>query len=183
MSVIRIAVAVCALFICVGAIQRVRADGLAGAFPKWMNGALAHAVLQPGGFENYLSRSLEGYEIDRYIGDHDLRVVLQPFDNGADFYQAAYNDGRNGHWMFPWHTLPKDSSEFEQFIRNNNIRYFVYRRSLPPLNAERLGEGSNNPRHAEMAYELMDYLLPGSRLILTDHFGCELREITPEKLK
>jgi hypothetical protein len=183
MSVIRIAVAVWALFICVGAIQRVRADGLAGVFPRWMNGALAHSVLQPGGFDNYLSRSLEGYKIYRYIGDHDLRVVLQPFDNGADFYQAAFNDGKNGHWMFPYYTLPKDTSGFDSFIRNNNIRYFVYRKSLPPLNAERLGEGSGNPRHAEIAYELMGYLLPSSRLLLTDHFGWELREIGPDKLQ
>jgi hypothetical protein len=182
-SAIRIGVAIWALYICEAAIHRVKVYGMYTAFPRWMNGDLAQSVLQPGGLGGYLSRSLEGYEIYRYIGDHDLRMVLQPFDNGADFYQAAYNEGRKGHWMFPWHSLPKDSSEFSAFIRNNNIHYFVYRKSLPPLNVERLGEGSNNPRHAEIAYELMSYLLPGSRLLLTDHFGWELREIAPEKLK
>jgi hypothetical protein len=51
------------------------------------------------------------------------------------------------------------------------------------LIAERLGEGSNNPKHAEMAYDLMRYILPGSRLILTDPFGSELREIAADRLK
>jgi hypothetical protein len=181
-SAIRIAVGIWALFIGVGAIQRVRADGLSGVFPKWMNGALAHAVLQPGGLDSLLSRALEGYEIYRYIGDHDLRMVLQPFDNGAGFYQAAYNGGRSGEWMFPWYGLPKEAAEFDQFIRSNQIRNFVYRKSLLPLQVERLGEGSGNPRHAQIAYELMGYLLPGSSLLLTDPFGWELREIAPEKL-
>jgi hypothetical protein len=182
-SVVRFAVAIWAIFIGIVAVNRVRVDGISAAFPRWMNHDLAHAILQPGGLEGYLSRSLEGYEIYRYIGDHDLRMVLQPFDNGANFYQAAFNDGRNGEWILSWRSLPKDASEFDQFIRSNNIRYFVYRKSLPPLNAERLGEGSGNPRHVEIAYQLMDYLLPGSRLLLTDQFGSELREIAPEKLK
>jgi hypothetical protein len=51
------------------------------------------------------------------------------------------------------------------------------------LIAERLGQGANNPRHTEIADELTGYLLPGSRLILTDRFGWELREISPDKLK
>ena len=80
-------------------------------------------------------------------------------------------------------TLPHSPAEYDQFLHGNKIRYFVYRSSLAPLNAERLGEGSNNPRHAEMAYDLMRYLLPGSRLILTDSFGWELREIAADKLE
>ena len=183
MSMIRIAVAVWALYIGVYAVRRVQVFGMAAAFPRWLNGELAGSVLQPNGLEGFLFRSIEGYEIYRYIGEHDLRVVLQPFDNGAGFYQAAFNGGKNGDWILPYYRLPKDSAEFDTFIRNNNVRYFVFRKSLPPLNAERLGEGSGNPRHAEIAYELMGYLLPGSRLLLTDHLGWELREIAPEKLK
>jgi hypothetical protein len=34
-----------------------------------------------------------------------------------------------------------------------------------------------------MTYDLMRYLLPGSRLILADSFGWELREMSPDKLK
>jgi hypothetical protein len=182
-SVLRIVVAGCALYIAADAVDRLKTNGRPALFPRWMNGGLAAAVLKPGGLDDYLSRSLEGYEIYRYIGDHDLRMVLQPFDNGAGFYQAAYNGGRDGEWMFPWYKLPKAASEFDQFLRSNQIRYFVYRKSLQPLQVERFGEGSGNPRHAEIAYELMRYLLPDSRLILTDHFGWELREIAPEKLK
>jgi hypothetical protein len=182
-SVARIVVAVWALIICIGTVKMVRANGLAYAFPSWMSRDLARAVRDPGGFNAYLFKTLEGYEIYRYVGEHNLRMVLQPFDNGAGYYQAAFNDGKQGEWLFPWHRLPRSPPEYDGFLHSNNIRYFVYRPSLHPINVERLGDGSNNPRHAEMAYELMRYLLPGSRLILTDSFGWELREIAPDKLK
>jgi hypothetical protein len=82
-----------------------------------------------------------------------------------------------------WSDLPAKPADFDAFLRNNKIRYFVNRPSLLPLQAERLGEGSNNPRHAEMAYDLVRYLLPDSRLLLTDSFGWELREISADRLK
>jgi hypothetical protein len=178
----RIGIAVWALVICTETVQTVRANGLAYAFPSWMSRDLARAARQPGGLNAYLVKNLEGYEIYRYIGDHDLRQVLQPFDNGAGYYQVAFNDGKNGDWLVPWYMLPTNPSEYEDFLRSKNVRYFVYR-TLQPLHVERLGQGSNNPRHAEMAYELMRYIMPGSKLILTDPFGWELREIAPDKLK
>jgi hypothetical protein len=182
-AVARIAVAIWALVICKDAIRGVKANGVSNAFPSWLNRDLARAVVQPDGFQAYLLRSQEGYQIYRYIGDHDLRKVLQPLDNGAGVYQTAYNDGRNGDWLIPWHSLPAKPADFDDYLSRNKIRYFVYRPALLPLNAERLGQGSNNPRHAEMAYDLMRYLLPGSRLILTDSFGWELREISADRLK
>jgi hypothetical protein len=148
-----------------------------------MSRDLARAALQPGGLEAYLLRMREGYEIYSYISRHDLRMVLQPLDNGADFYAAAYNDGKDGDWLVPWYALPTRPAEFDEYLRNNKVRYFVYRASLHPLNVERLGQGANNPRHVEMAYDLFRYLLPGSRLLLTDSFGWELREISADRLK
>jgi hypothetical protein len=182
-SIARIAVAIWAVVICVSTARSILVNGPATAFPSWLNRDLARTFLQPGGFQAYLLRTQEGYQIYRYIGDHDLRMVLQPFDNGAGLYQVAYNDGRDGDWLHRWSDLPATPADFDAFLRNNKIRYFVHRPSLLPLQAERLGEGSNNPRHAEMAYDLMRYLLPGSRLLLTDSFGWELREISADKLK
>lgn len=182
-SIARIAVSILAIVICVSTARAVLVNGFAYAFPSWMNRELARAVLQPDGLRGYLVRFHEGYEIYRYIGDHDLRKVLQPFDNGAGYYQVAYNGGKNGDWLHRWSDLPADPADFDTFLSNNKIRYFVHRPSLSPLQVERLGEGSSNPRHAEMAYDLVRYLLPGSRLLLTDSFGWELREISADKLK
>jgi len=180
---VQLAVAVAAIAIGYDATQRVMANGITSAFPTWLNKDLVRAVRQPGGLNAYLNKAREGYQIYRYVGDHNLRVVLQPFDNGADFYQVAYNDGKKGNWLFPWHTLPRSPAEYDEFIQKNNIRYFVYRPTLAPLNVERLGEGSGNPKHAEMSYDLEKYLMPGSRVILTDPFGWELREISADRLK
>jgi hypothetical protein len=182
-AIARIAAAALALVICGAVARGVAANGLSYAFPSWLNRDLARAVLQPAGLQAYLLKTQEGYEIYRYIGDHDLRKVLQPFDNGAGHYQVAYNGGKNGDWLHRWSDLPATPADFVAFLRNNKIRYFVHSPSLPPLQAERLGQGSNNPRHAEMAYDLMRYLLPGSRLLLTDSFGWELREISADRLK
>jgi hypothetical protein len=170
--------AVLALYIAAVAIQRVSNVGMHAAFPKWLPEYLAVATLQPGGLDEYLPRNIEGYQIYRYIGAHDLKVVLQPFDVGATFYPSAYNGGRKGDWILPWSVLPKDPSEYDQFIQARGIRYFVYCPSMTPLLAHRLDVGGNNPRHVEMAYHFMHYLLPKSRPILTDAFGWELRQIT-----
>jgi len=181
--VARIAVSLWALVIFKDTLHQVRANGVSFAFPPWMNRELARASLQPGGLQAYLTRNLQGYEIYRYIGDHDLRTVLHPFDNGSYFYEIAYNDGKNGDWMVPWRKLPANADEFDGYLRDGKVRYFVHYPSVPPLIAERLNEGANNPRHTQIASQLIGYLMPGSRLILTDRFGWELREISPDKLK
>jgi hypothetical protein len=181
--VARIAIAIWAVLIGVGAIQRVGADGVRSAFPLWMNRDLARAAVEPNGLQTYLVNTRPGYEIYRHIGEHDLRMVLQPFDNGAGLYQVVYNDGKPGDRLSPWYLLPHSPSEYDEFLHRNAIRYFVYCPTLPSLTVERMGNGSQNPRHAEMTYDLMRYLLPGSRLILADSFGWELREMSPDKLK
>jgi hypothetical protein len=181
--VARIAVSIWALVLGREALAQVRADGASYAFPPWMNRELARASLQPGGLQAYLTKNLQGYEIYRYIGEHDLRMVLQPYDNGSYYYQIAYNGGKSGDRMIPWHTLPAKSDEFDDYVRSRGIRYFVTYPAMPPLIAERLDQGAGNPRHTQIANELTAYLMPGSRLILTDRFGWELREISPDKLK
>jgi hypothetical protein len=175
----RIVVAIWAIVIGASALQRVSANGISGAYPPWLNRDLARSAVQPGGLDAYLVRTRPGYEIYRYIGDHDLRMVLQPFDN-AGFFQIAYNGGKNGNWLFPWYVLPAKPDEFDAYLRNNGIRYFVYCPTMDPSQVQLLGNGSYNPRHAEIVYDLMRYILPGSRLILTDSFGWELREMSAD---
>jgi hypothetical protein len=177
-AVARIVVAAWAIEISGNAMLRIGAEGISGAFPSWLNRDLARSAVEPGGLEAYLVRSRPGYEIYRYIGVHDLRMVLQPFDNGAGFFQAAYNDGKGGNWLVPWYSLPATRDEFDVFLHDNRIRYFVYCPAMDPAQMQILSNGSYNPRYAETVYELMRYILPGSRLILADSFGWELRELT-----
>jgi len=167
-----------ALYVAAVALHRVSTVGMQAAFPKWLPEYLAVATLQPNGLDESLSRNIGGYQIYRYIGEHDLKIVLQPFDIGASFYPSAYTGGRQGEWILPWSELPKDPSDYDRFIQARGLRYFVYCPSITPLLAHRLDGGGDNPRHVEMAYQFMRYLLPKSRLILTDAFGWELREIT-----
>jgi hypothetical protein len=182
-AAVRIAIAGWALIIGTAAIQRLTAEGPHAAFPRWLNHNLARAVLQPDGLDGYLANSLMGYKVYRYIGEHDLKMVFQPLDVGGYFFPAAYNGGKKGEWMVnPWFKLPQDPSQYSRFIQTNAMRYFVYTPSISPSLAQRLDEASNNPRYVESAYEFMRYLLPGSRLILTDPHGWELREIGPDKL-
>jgi len=120
----------------------------------------------------FLSKTREGFEIYRYIGDHDLKMVWQPFDNGAWFYQSAYND-RTGHWILPWHVMPGSEAEFGKFLRDKNIRYVVFR-EVQDYTAERLGY-----KHVEYSYQLIRPLIAKSRRLLVDPFGWELYEIDP----
>jgi hypothetical protein len=177
LAVARGAGAALALYIAAVAIHRVSIVGMHAAFPKWLPEYLAVATLQPGGLDAQLPKNIEGYQVYRYIGEHDLKMVLQPFDVGATYYPSAYNGGRQGEWILPWSELPKDPSEYDQFLQARNVRYFIYSPSITPLLAHRLNVGGNNPRHVETAYQFMHYLLPKSRPILTDSFGWELRQI------
>jgi hypothetical protein len=180
-DIARVAVSAWAVWICFSFVDRVRANGLVDARPPWLSREMTGAFWEPGGLDAYMKRTREGYEIYRYIGQHDLHTVLQPFDNGAGFYQAAYNGGKDGNWILPWYRLPTKESEFDQFLRDNSIKYFVYVPSLPAVQIERLASGSNDPKHTEMAYALMRYMIPNSHLIMTDPFGWELRELDGAK--
>lgn len=159
------------LYLCIPTVRHVRTDGLAGFLPNWANRQEGKAVLS-GELDTYLAKTRRGFEIYRFIGDHDLRSVMQPFDNGAWFYQSAYNGGRNGNWILPWYRLPQGREDFDNFLRSNNVRYFVYQASLEPLEIERLG-----PERVKIAYDLFRELLPRSQRILVDPFGWELYAI------
>jgi hypothetical protein len=174
--VARGAMAALALYIGAVAFHRVSTLGIYAAFPKWLPENLAFATLQPNGLDEYLPNNFGGYQIYGYIVEHDLKFVLQPLD--VVWYPSASNGRRKEEWMLPWTDLPKDSSEYDQFVQTKNIRYFVYVPSITPVLAYRLDGAGNKPRHVARAYQFMHYLMPKSRPILTDRFGWELRQIT-----
>jgi hypothetical protein len=176
LAVARRAVAALALYVGAVALHRVSTPGIHAAFPKWLPENLACATLQPNGLDEYLPNNFGGYQIFRYIVEHDLKFVLQPLD--VVWYASAANGRRKEEWMLPWTDLPKDSSEYDQLVQTRNMRYFVYVPSITPALAYRLDAADSNPRHVERAYQFMHYLMPKSRPILTDRLGWELRQIT-----
>jgi hypothetical protein len=171
-TAMRAALAGLALYPCISAARQLRQDGLAALMPPWADRQLGEASLEPGGIEAYLARTRKGYQLYRFIADKNLRTVFQPFDNGAIFYQAAYNGGHNGGWILPYWMVPTGPEDFDNFLRSNEIKYVVYRTSLAPIEVERLG-----PERMNMAYALLQTVLPTSRRILVDPFGWELYAI------
>jgi hypothetical protein len=159
------------LYLCWTTIERAREEGWTEFVPYWTTKATAKAMFGPEGMDAFLSKNYRGYQIYRFIGEHDLKMVFQPFDNGAWAYQSAYNGGRNGDWMILWTELPKGSDDLDAFVRRKNVRYFVYR-TLEPGEMEYFGSN-----HVKRAYALFEYLLPKSRRLLVDPFGWELYAI------
>jgi hypothetical protein len=166
---IHLGTAAVALYFAIAMMKPTLQYGWAGLLPKWAHRDVGKAVLA-GELDLYLEKNLKGFQIYRFIGTHDLRTVLAPFDNGVGFFQTVYNNGRDGQWILPWYRLPRRESEFDEFVKTNNINYFVYRASLDPIEAERLDEAAGD-RHVATAYELLSHLLPISHPILTDQFG------------
>jgi hypothetical protein len=165
-------VAALVLYFGVSTLIHVSLQGWAGFLPGWANKPQDQAVLEPGGLEAYLSRTRRGYQIYRFIAANDLKMVVQPFDIGAYYYQTAYNEGRSGSWLLPWYQLPRGPDEYDEFLRSNAVKYFIYRPSLEPLEVDLL-----RAERVRLAYELLRQLLPRSRRILIDPFGWELYAI------
>jgi hypothetical protein len=155
-----------------GLAARTVRHGTARIIPSSVDGDLVRVALGRLSIDDYLATRREGYAIYRYIAAHDLRVVFQPFDNGAVDYAPAYNGGRDGKWILPWRTLPADGETIEQFLSRNYIGYFIYRPSLKDVEIDRFGQD-----HVDRGKRVFAALLPRSRLLLTDSFGWSLYEI------
>ena len=120
--------------------------------------------------DKYMESHREAYFMYRYIAEHDLRTVFQPFDTANTLLSTAYNDGRDGGWQLPRYVLPAQGSDIDAFIRDNHIGYFI----LPPdagsaFLAERIGEDK-----IVLANSVIAHMMPRSSLILTDRFGWKL---------
>ncbi|MBX4904769.1 hypothetical protein HJA83_26020 [Rhizobium bangladeshense] len=120
--------------------------------------------------DKYMESHREAYFMYRYIADHDLRTVFQPFDTANTLLSAAYNGGRDGGWQLPRYVLPAPGTDIDAFIKANQIAYFI----IPPdagsaFLAERIGEDK-----IAMANSVIARMMPRSSLILTDRFGWKL---------
>jgi hypothetical protein len=140
--------------------------------PASFKGGVVDIMLGRSSVADYLATRREGYAIYRRIAEQDLRVVWQPFDNGAIENAAAYNGGRDGHWLLHYRVLPADAASLDAFLRQHDIRYFVYRPNLSATEIDRLGQA-----HVDRAHAAMRTLLPRSRRLLSDPFGWELYAI------
>ncbi|MDV4155343.1 MULTISPECIES: ArnT family glycosyltransferase [Rhizobium] len=120
--------------------------------------------------DEYLESHRKAYFMYRYIADHDLRTVFQPFHNSNTLLSTAYNDGRDGGWQLPRYVLPAPGSDIDVFIRDNHIGYFIVTPDAgSAFLAERLGEDK-----MVMAHSVVAHMMPRSSVILTDRFGWKL---------
>ncbi len=155
-----------------GLATRIIGHGTAGIVPRSIDGDLVRVAVGQLSIDDYLATRREGYAVYRYIAEHDLRVVFQPFDNCAVDCATAYNGGRDGKWILPYRNLPSDGESIEQFLSEHGIRYFIYRTSLKDIEIDRFGQS-----HVDRSNRVFEALLPRSRLLLTDSFQWSLYEI------
>jgi hypothetical protein len=157
-----------ALFFAIISVRAYR-HGTAGVIPGWIEIDAMHASFTPGGVDAYLSARREGYELYRYIARNDLRMVLQPFDNGARLYAAAYAGGRDGGWILSHVDLPSASETVDEFVRRRGVRYFIFKKDLRDVEIDRYGLS-----HVNRSRSVFDALLPHSTKIMEDRFGWSL---------
>jgi dolichyl-phosphate-mannose-protein mannosyltransferase len=161
-----------AALLTIGVAARVILHGTTGILPSTIDRDLVRVAFGQSSIDDYLATRREGYTLYRYIATHDLRVVFQPFDNGAVDYAPAYNGGRDGKWILHYRVLPSDGQSIEQFLSEHGIRYFIYRPSLADVEIDRYGQS-----HVDRSNLIFAALLPRSHLLLTDSFGWSLYEI------
>jgi hypothetical protein len=138
-------------------------------YPRWINRDLGKDLFSDSAFDHYMAKTRPGYAIYRYIGEHNLAQVLQPFDNGAIHYVSAYNGGLPNRWILPSAVLPPDLASLDDFVRKNDIRYFIYQRNLKPEDKERFGSA-----HMQMANAATAEMLKHAHLLMADGKGMEL---------
>ncbi|MDC9837225.1 hypothetical protein [Rhizobium binxianense] len=120
--------------------------------------------------DKYMESHREAYFMYRYIADHNLRIVFQPFHSSNTLLSTAYNDGRDGGWQLPRYVLPAPGSDIDAFIKNNHLAYFIVRPDAgSAFLAERIGEDK-----IAIAKSVIAHMMPRSSLILTDRFGWKL---------
>ena len=135
-------------------------------------------ALRPGGIDEYLASTREGYALYHYVTLNNLHGVLQPYDNGVKLYAAAYNGGLPGDWFIDIHQIPTALDDGKEYIATNHIAYFIARSDLKPVEIERLG-----PAKLDVASKVIGMLKPGARLLLEDANGWRLYQAGPAGAK
>ena len=126
-------------------------------------------AMRPGGVDQYLELTRPGYVLYHHIAINNLRRVYQPYDNGARVYTVAYNGGRDGDWFVEIGETPRQLNSVQTFIKDKEIRYFIVRDDLLPIEIERLG-----PERLAVAARVIDTLKPGAELLVQDSRGWKL---------
>jgi hypothetical protein len=135
-------------------------------------------ALRPGGIDQYLASTREGYSLYRLVTQQNLRRVLQPYDNGVKLYAAAYNGGRAGDWFVDILDIPAGIDDVPGYIARHQIGYFITRPDLKAVETERLG-----PARLQAAGKVIDMLKPGAQLLLEDANGWRLYRAGPAGAK
>jgi len=82
---------------------------------------------------------------------------------------VAYNGGRDGDWFVEIGETPRQLNSVQTFIKDKEIRYFIVRDDLLPIEIERLG-----PERLAVAARVIDTLKPGAELLVQDSRGWKL---------
>ena len=126
-------------------------------------------ITQPGGLNAYLTQSRAGYAMYRYIGQHNLSGVLQPYDIGVKRFSKIYNGDIHGDQFIDIYQISGEDSDEVSFILKNRIKYFIVRDSLRPVEVENLGL-----QKLKFANNVIEILKHGSILIFEDPNGWRL---------
>jgi len=131
-------------------------------------------ALRPGGIDQYLAATRDGYSLYRLVTQQNLQRVFQPFDNGVKLYAGAYNGGRPGDWFVDITEVPASLDDLAAYIAQHRITYFITRPDLKAVEIERLG-----PAKLQVAARVIEALKPGSQLLLEDASGWRLYRAGP----
>jgi hypothetical protein len=141
-------------------------------FPRWMNRDEAVGLVKSRRMEEELEKTRSGYVMYRYVAQHDLRNVFQPFDNGAVYDVASYNDAPSNLWILPYETLPNGMGDLDRFLGRNDIRYFIIPDGIDPVSAERMGSG-----RIALSWAVINRLRSHARAIFHDGKGMTLYKV------
>jgi hypothetical protein len=154
-----------ALFLC-----RVLAVNPAGSL-KSSNREVVAATFTKGGIPKLLSNLYPFYGLYNFVVQNKLRRVLNPLDNAAPLYVRYLIPGDKPHDTFLSYTvMPPSLEALDDFLKENQIEYFVKFDLKSQVAIERLG-------HGQMVNRIYEKLLPRSTRVYADKQGYELFKI------
>lgn len=153
-----------AIFLC-----RVLAVNPAGSL-KSSNREVVMATFK-GELPELLSNLYPFYGLYNFVVKNKLRRVLNPLDNGAPLYVRYLIPGDKAHDTFLSYTvMPPSLEALDDFLKENQIEYFVKIDLKSQVAIERLG-------HGQMVNRMYEKLLPRSTRVYADKHGYELFKI------
>ena len=137
--------------------------------PSWVDLKLMRYLVAGRSVDSYLADTMPGFAIYRYIGERDLRPVLQLVDKDGSSRAAAFNEGRDGNWLIT--DLPSSGGAFVAWWQaHGNLRYFIAQDESAPAFAK----PSMPPEEAQA---INGRLKREAKPLLSDRFGWTLYTI------